>query len=187
MSDSMVADPVAEIQEARGAAPVAASAGSVGRVAGAAAGLVVLGGAVALGTGSLDVAVHLLPVLVGPTFGALVLTTPALVVAHQFLQVDSPASAVADALGNAVVRVGQIGWGFAPASLVFAATAPGSWPLVLAVDGLLLAAVGLSRGGRDLVALDRRTVWWEVAVLAWGVLTFLVAARLALYALPIAL
>jgi hypothetical protein len=155
----------------------------LGEVVSAAGGLAALGAAIALGTGDLQETARLAPLLVGPTFGAVVLTTPALVVAHQFLRVDAPVGSLADVLARAVARVGQVGWGFAPLTLLFAVTAPGSWPVLFAGDGLVLGVVGVLNAVLGLIALDRRTLRWELAVVGWCVLTLLVAARLVSYAL----
>jgi hypothetical protein len=180
MSDGIAVEPgEGEVD----AASAAVSVGPGGVVA-AGAGLLALGASVAVGAGSLDATVRMAPLLVGPAFGAVLLTTPALVVAHQFLRIGTRASDLADVLGRAMVRVGQVGWGFAPVSLLFAVTAPGSWPVLFLGDGLLLGAVGLAHAGRDLVRLDRKSVAWEVAVVGWALLTLVVAVRLVVYALP---
>ncbi|MEQ1569901.1 MAG: hypothetical protein ABMA64_29980 [Myxococcota bacterium] len=113
-------------------------------------------------------------------FGAFALTGPALLVAHQFLRIDAPVTDVAAVLGRTVVRVGQIGWGFAPVCLMFALTAPGSGLWLLAAAGALLGGVAVVNATAGLVALTHRRMW-DLTVGVWIAVTVAVAARLALY------
>src|SRR5262249_54165409 len=107
-------------REVRMSEIVAAVPRSPAELAGAVGGLVVLGLAEALGTGAVGNVIQATPLLLAPAVGAVALTAPALVVAHQFLAVRSPVGAVVDGLAAAAVRVGQVAWGFAPVTLWFA-------------------------------------------------------------------
>jgi hypothetical protein len=166
--------------------PIPAPGESVGlgEVATAAGGLLAAGLALGLGAGSVEAVARVAPLLLAPAVGSVVLTTPALVVAHQILKVDSPVTGLGEALSRAVLRVGQVGWGFAPVTLLFAVTAPGSWPLVFVGDALLVGLIGTATAGYRVWSLDREHPSWALAVLGWCALTLIVAARILLYTLP---
>lgn len=154
----------------------AAAALTAADVLWSALGMVVLGAALAAGTGGIG-AGTVTVALGGATIGALVLTAPAIAVAHQFLRLDTPVATVVDAVASGFVAGGRIAWGFAATGLFLAATAPSAWSLAyLALVGAS-GAVTLTVAARALVRLgtDPR---WLLAVLGWMTLTLAIGARL---------
>lgn len=117
--------------------------------------------------------------------GALVLTGPALVVAHQFLRLEARPELLVGALARGFVRAGALAAGLAPTALFFAVTSPlGLVTLAasLAAIGLLglrstaqaLHAVEMARGDRDLL----RDARMRALVFFWSGLCALIALRI---------
>jgi hypothetical protein len=143
----------------------------------AAGGLLALGATVAVGSGGADIG-RVSPSVVLSTIGALVLTAPAVVVGHQYLRVDTPVSAVVDRIAAGLGAGGRLAWGIVPVALFFAATAPGSWRLVLAAlcGGVVAVLLGRAAVGLDRLAPGRAT--WRLAVVAWVAVTLAIGLRL---------
>ncbi len=152
---------------------------------GALGGFAVLGLCAGLGAGDLATTARAVPsgLLVGT--GALLLSGPALVVAHQFLRLEAPPEALVGALGRAFVQVGRLALGFSPFVLFFAATSGlAGWIYVLVLAGIGL--LGLSLAGRDLVAAERgagapslgRDARMALLTWTWAGLAGLVALRI---------
>ncbi len=116
--------------------------------------------------------------------GALVLTVPALLVAHPFLSLRAAPQALLAAITRPFARVGDLALGLVPTLLLFRATS-GLAPLLLCAFLLGLAGLGFSLAIRHLVAAERAAnpqVWavGKMSVLAfgWSALAFLIGARL---------
>lgn len=160
------------------AAPAASPAPvRLAEVAAALVGLLAFGATTVIGTGGAGAA-HTTPALAVGAVGALVLTGPAIVVGHQYLRVATPAATVVEQLARGLVSGGRLAWGVVPAALFFAATAPGSWPVVL---GGLGAGVGAALLGTAVVGLSRLApnhAPWHTAVLTWAAVCAVIALRL---------
>jgi hypothetical protein len=146
-------------------------------VATALVGLLAFGATTVIGTGGVGVA-HTTPALAVGAVGALVLTGPAIVVGHQYLRVATPASSVVEQLARGLVAGGRLAWGVVPAALFFAATAPGSWPLVLGAFG---AGVGAALLGAAVTGLSRLApghAAWHSAIGLWACVCTVIALRL---------
>jgi hypothetical protein len=141
-------------------------------------GLLAFGATVAVGTGGGSASAGTSPSVALGAVGALVLTAPAVVVCHQYLRIDTPVSAVVDRIAAGLSAGGRLAWGVVPAALFFAATAPGSWPAVIALLGVAVASVllGSAAWGLDGLAPSRWT--WRAAVVAWVLVTVAIGARL---------
>jgi hypothetical protein len=151
--------------------------------------LVGMAGTLALGTvaafGSHGALLHVAPSGLWIGAGSLVLTAPALLVAHQFMGLDAAPDEVVAVLGETVARGGRLALGLVPFQAFFSATTergPGLFALALAGIGLAAQAFA----GRHVVDAERRCTTnlaqrarAHSLVLGWGVLTVLVALRLA--------
>lgn len=166
-------------------APSSVSAPPMTQVATAIGGLALLGCAAALGTRYVDVAVRTAPSAIVIALGAAVLTSPALLVAHQLTAMRSPPEAIVGAIGRGVVRLGALAAGFAPFVLFFAITSGlASWVFGLSlVAAAMLASMSTVQ---QLVRLEARHADLPVGgpIMAalgavWVGLTGLVAIRLA--------
>ena len=150
----------------------------------AAGGLVLLGTAAALGTGQLDLALRTAPSAAFMTLGAVVLTSPALLVAHQLLTMSAPPDALVDAITRSVGRMGALCAGLSPFVLFWSVTsglAPWMYGLSLLCAAGLTGATALSA----LVQAERSHTETTVASVpmgfvatAWLGLTALIALRL---------
>lgn len=116
--------------------------------------------------------------------GALLLTVPALLVAHPFLSLRAAPEALVAAIVRPFQRVGDLALGLVPALLLFRATS-GLAPFLLCVALLGMAALGFSLAVRHLVDAERAagSEGWGVGtmtLLAWGWsgLALLIGARL---------
>lgn len=116
--------------------------------------------------------------------GALLLTVPALLVAHPFLELRAAPQALLAAIARPFQRVGDVALGLVPALLLFRATS-GVAPALLCLALLGLAALGFSLAVRHLVDAERvaspeRWAVGKMAMLAWAWsgLALLVGARL---------
>lgn len=146
-------------------------------------GLLALGACAGLGSGDAFVTLRAIPAALLVTGGALALTTPSLLVGHQFLRLRARPDALGAAIAVAFGHTGRVALGLAPTMLFFSATS-GLWlPIWLlllgAVSGfgLLDAVSRLTRAEPDegpLPALRHGSL-----VLAWMGLSALIAARLA--------
>ncbi len=147
------------------------------------AGLLALGAVASIGGhGAL---VHVAPSGLWIGAGSLVLTAPALLVAHQFLGLDAAPDEVVAVLGETVARGGRLALGLVPFQAFFSATTtrgPGLFALALAGVGL----AALAFAGRHVVDAERRATTnlaqrarAHFLVLAWGVWTLAVGVRLA--------
>lgn len=126
------------------------------------------------------------PVSAVSTVGALVLTVPALLVAHPFLSLRAAPEALLGAIARPFARVGDLALGLVPTLLLFRATS-GLAPLLLAAMLVGLACLGFSLAVRHLVQAERSANpdYWAVARMsmlawAWSGLALLIGARLAL-------
>lgn len=154
------------------------SAAAFGR---ALAGFGLLGLVAALG-GSAEVGRA--PVGLVSAAGALVLTVPALLVAHPFLSLKASPNALVAAIARPFARVGDLALGLVPTLLLFRATS-GLAPALLCFLLLGLAVLGFSLAVRHLVAAERAASpeLWAVGKMtllawAWSGLAFLIGARL---------
>lgn len=117
--------------------------------------------------------------------GSLVLTAPALLVAHQFMGLDAAPEEVVAVLGETVARGGRLALGLVPFQAFFSATTERG-PLLFALALALLGGASLVFGGRHVVDAERRVTEdvlqrarAQSLVLGWGMLTVLVGLRLA--------
>ena len=126
------------------------------------------------------------PLTLAAPAGALLLTVPALLVGHQFLNLRAAPSALLSALLRGYCGAGDVALGLTPLALLFSATSA-LGPLILMVTvggaGLQALAVTLLRLARaedaataepDLAAKGRMVVLG----LAWAALTALIGLRL---------
>lgn len=153
------------------------------RVAGGIGGLLALGTSAAFGAHG--AVVHAVPNGLWVGGGALLLTAPALLVAHQFMGLSAAPERVMGALAETVARGGMLALGLVPFQLFFSATTlrgPVLFTLLLAGIG----AAGLVSAGRQLMDAERAagTSGLELAparllVTGWSTLTVLVGLRLA--------
>lgn len=147
-----------------------------------AGGLLALGACAGLGSADLFVTLRAIPAAVLVTGGALALTTPSLLVGHQFLALRARPDALGAAVAIAFGHVGRLALGLAPTMLFFSATS-GLW---LPVWLLLLAAAsgfGLLDAATRLVEAEPvtslATARHHGLVALWAGLSALIAARLA--------
>ncbi|MCA9567064.1 MAG: hypothetical protein KC656_04440 [Myxococcales bacterium] len=150
-------------------------------------GFVALGAAVALGSGDAQGAALHGPTALLVDAGSLVLTGPALLVGHQFLDLGAPVTRLADDLLRAFVRSGGMALGLAPVFLYFSATS-GLSPALMALALPAIGALGLAHAAVGLVASERdaaadhavaRLAKMRLLVSGWILLTVLVGARIA--------
>lgn len=152
-------------------------------IAAAFAGFAVLGLCAGLGSGDVGTSVRAVPsgLLVG--MGALVLTGPALVAAHQFLGLRGRPEALITALARGFVLSGKTALGLAPAMLFFSATS-GLWAVVFTVLLLGIGGLGFAFTARRLLETEPRgNALVDLRILSlvasWVALCALIAARLA--------
>lgn len=145
------------------------------------AGYALLGAVAAIG--GADVAGHA-PVGVVSAAGALVLTVPALLVAHPFLSLRAAPQALVAAIAWPFARVGDLALGLVPTLLFFRATS-GLAPAFLCLMLMGLATLGFAASIRHLIEAERtvnpETIGVGKMVLlawAWSGLAFLIGARL---------
>ena len=135
-----------------------------------------------LGTGEPAVAVRVLPIIVAPLFGAMLLTAPALFAMHQFLGLHARPETMVIALSRALVVGGHVAAGLSPTALFFAATT-GLWPYVVAFGGALVGIAAATTAARALhqaeCAGGQPSSRFSLLVSAWLVLGTLVSLRLA--------
>ncbi len=153
----------------------------------AAGGCLALDGAAALGAGDPQVAARALPAGLAIFLGTVLLTAPALVVAHQFLGLKARPEDLLRALSWGFVRCGVVALGLAPFALFFAATSS-LWAVALCGSLFIAGLAGLSRADRELrevergigdAELERRRVGvMTLVVMGWATLSFLVALRI---------
>jgi Trk-type K+ transport system membrane component len=163
--------------------PVAVPA--FGRVLLAFVGLLALGVSAGLGTSSVEALGRFAPAALVVGAGAVLLSSPPLLVAHQLLQLQARPDALGAVLARGVVRLGQLAAGLVPLLLWFAATsglAPFLAPLALYGAGVFalgstameLVAAEVATGERDLARASRM----GLLVTGWCGLVSLVALRL---------
>ena len=123
--------------------------------------------------------------LAAPT-GALLLTVPALLVGHQFLDLRSPPGALVSALLRGFCRAGDVALGLSPLALLFSATSDiAPYLLVLGLLGtsfqtLLLSMKRLQRAEAAESPGDwSRQARMSALVLGWAGLCGLIGLRLA--------
>jgi hypothetical protein len=153
----------------------------------AAGGCLALDAAAALGAGDPQVAARALPAGLAIFLGTVLLTAPALVVAHQFLGLKAKPEELLRALSWGFVRCGVVALGLAPFALFFAATSS-LWAVALCGSLFIAGLAGLSRADRELrevergigdAELERRRVGvMTLVVVGWATLSFLVALRI---------
>jgi hypothetical protein len=153
---------------------------TLGEVLTAGAGLAALGACAGLGAGAFDVALRAVPAGLVVAAGAVILTGPALVVAHQYRGMAAPPEALVGALSRGFTACGRVALGLSPALLFFSATS-GLWA---ACYCLFMAAAG-SAGG---VVAARELLRAEAAsgqgpgiaglTLSWSALAALIALRI---------
>ncbi len=116
--------------------------------------------------------------------GALVLTGPALLVAHQFLALRAAPDQIVGQLAEALARAGSLAWGLVPLQLFFTVST-GRGPGVLALLLAGVGAAGLIWTSRHLLDQERAAdagaaemARAHVLVLAWSSLTALIGLRI---------
>lgn len=145
-------------------------------------GLAALGLCAGLGSGDLATAARSVPAGLLAGGGALLLTGPALVVAHQFLGLGGRPEVLVAALGRGFVTAGRVALGLAPAML-FASATSGLWGYGLVVLLMGAAVLGFANGARRLVAAEGGASAWNTLAMhglvgTWIALTSLVGLRL---------
>lgn len=145
-------------------------------------GLVLLGAAGSVGDGGAGLSG--VPAGLWSGLGALALTAPALLVAHQYLRGRAAPEAIVGALATALVRGGELCLGLVPLQLFFTCTTGRGGTLL----GLLLggvAAGALLGATRDLVDAERagggegaQVATARALAAAWAGLTLLIGLRL---------
>lgn len=145
-------------------------------------GLAALGLAAGLGSGSLEVALRAAPAAAAAPLGGFVLTGPALLVAHQYLQLQAQPGRLLDALAEGFSRAGVVAMGLTPVMLFFSATTQ-RWAEGFMVAAALALCIGLmgSREALWAAELDEAPAPSPHAALlasAWAVTTALVTLRL---------
>lgn len=151
----------------------------VSSVLAALGGMILLGLCAAVGSVRLDAVVPGTFVTVASLLGAVLLTTPALLAAHQFLGMSTRPESTIAALGHALVVGGRVAAGLAPACLFFAATTQ-LWLIMLlaalAIPGIVTAVVAVQALQAAEAAPTRR---FKVLLGCWTALTTLIALRIA--------
>ncbi len=147
------------------------------------AGYALLGGVAILGSRA---GASASPVLLLPAVGCLLLTVPALLVAHSFLGLRAGPGALLTAIARPFSRVGEVALGLVPALLLFRATSGALAETVLLGMGLTLAILGFTLAIRHVIAAETATTPGLGGVLkmygltwAWAALAALIGARLA--------
>lgn len=146
-------------------------------------GLLALGACAGLGSGDVYVTLRAIPAALLVTGGALALTTPSLLVGHQFLALRARPDALAAAIAVAFGHTGRIALGLAPTMLFFSATSGLWFGIWLTLLGAVSAFGLLDAVSRLIVAepdADPLPVMRHGGlVLVWMGLSALIAARLA--------
>lgn len=160
------------------AAPV-----SIPRLLGAIGSFALLGLVAGLGSGDAPTAARALPAAWMVGGGALLLTGPALVVAHQFLRLEARPDRLVLVLADTFTRAGHVALGLVPAMLLFSATSS-LWAVVFALFLAAIGVFGLAHAVRALMAVEeagdlRRHATMGALTLGWSALVVLIAARLA--------
>ncbi len=143
--------------------------------------MALLGLATTLGSETLAAIAPGTIVLLASLFGATLLTAPALLALHQFLQLSARPEAMVSALAHALVSGGRVAMGVAPVGLFFAATTS-QWPLILMAGFALCGIVTATVAVRSLRAVE--AVAGPVAprfsalLYGWAGLTTLIALRI---------
>jgi hypothetical protein len=154
-------------------------------------GFALLGLAGGLGSGVVELVARSLPAGLLVAVGTGVLTTPALLVAHQLGRFRAAPEVVVGALAGAFVQTGSLALALVPVVAFFAATS-GLWAVLFAGFALLLGAVASSSAARRLYATEPPSApadlpRFAMLVLGWQVLSLLVALRLAVAAVSFVL
>jgi hypothetical protein len=165
-----VMEPVAELPE-------------LTRVVGGVVGLVALGASAAVGAHG--VLLDAIPSGLWVGGGALLLTAPALLVAHQFMGLSAAPERVMGALAETVARGGMLALGLVPFQAFFSfSTLRGPGLFALLLMGMGIAA--LMSAGRQLMDAEREAgaegvplLRARTLVMGWSLLTVLVGMRLA--------
>jgi hypothetical protein len=149
----------------------------------AVAGMTLYGLCAGLGAGELAVVVRVLPTTVVPLLGAMLLTTPALLVMHQVLGLQARPETMTIALARALLVAGHVAAGLSPIALFFAATT-GLWPFAIALGGTIIGIAAAASAARALHEAERAegrlpSPRFSLLVAAWLVLGALVSLRLA--------
>lgn len=113
--------------------------------------------------------------------GMLLLTVPALLVAHQYLRLSAAPASLLGELARTFVRCGELALGALPVVLLFAATSALGGPVAtLVLAGL--AGMGFTLATRRLVRAEARADGsaWRMSVLAvgWCALAAMVGLRI---------
>ncbi len=111
-------------------------------------GFLALGAAAGLGTGNWQLAIKMVPTALLDVSGALLLSTPALLVVHQFLDLRAKPEHLISAIATGIARTGNLAWGLAWVVMFFAATSS-LWlvALLASMAGLAVVAFVLCRDG----------------------------------------
>ena len=169
------------------AVPAAIAMPNVVEIIGACGSLALLGVCAGLGAGEVAVAARAVPAGLLVAAGAVILTGPALVVAHQYQGLQADPQQLVSALSRGFVTCGEIALGLSPILLFFSATS-GLWSALysLFVAGagafggavtarqLLRAETAAQPDGVDLTA----RAGMGGLVLAWSTLAALIALRI---------
>lgn len=136
-----------------------------------------------LGTGELGVTLRVLPIVVAPLFGAMLLTAPALFAMHQFLGLHARPETMTVALARGLIIGGHVAAGLSPMALFFAATT-GLWPFLVAIGGTLVGLAAATSAARSLHEAERAkngssSARFSLLVAGWLVLGTLISLRLA--------
>ena len=163
----------------------ASAAPSLPIVLSALGGLGLLGTAAGLGTGLLSTALRTAPSGVLIAGGAVLLTSPGLLVVHQLLSLKAPPEQLVTEVARGAVRLGQLAAGLTPFVLFFAITS-GLSPVMYAVAFTLACLLAALTTVQGLVRIEREhagSIAQASPMLAlaagWVGLTSLVALRLA--------
>lgn len=146
--------------------------------------LALLGLVAGLGSGDPLVALRAAPSGLVIGSGALLLSAPALLVAHQTLKLRAAPERLVGALSSAFAQVGTAALGLVPTMLFLSATSGlwrGVFPLLLTglgILGLTSAVSGLVHAEKATTPDRTRAAQMAVLVAAWAGLAVLVALRL---------
>lgn len=126
------------------------------RVLSALCGLALLGAVTGLGTGSTHMAARAIPSALSIGGGAVLLTGPALLVAHQFLGLQGRPEDLVAALVRAFCRLGDLSLGLVPLVGLFSVTSR-LGPAVMALGFATAGAFALIRLTGELMVIERNT------------------------------
>ena len=153
----------------------------MGTVVGALGGMALLGMATTLGSEAFTAIAPGTILLLASLFGATLLTAPALLALHQFLQLSARPEAMVSALTHALVAGGRVALGVAPVALFFAATTS-QWPLVLMAGFALCGVVTAAVAVRSLRAVEAAAgplgPRFSALLYGWAGLTTLISLRI---------